>query len=760
MSPAAEALTSGAAAGGVSADGAGTGADPGGPGPGGAGAGEKPGGAGPGATASGSAQEKPDTAESDAEASDATGGFGRGAFRHEARQDAYSNVGGDFIAGDKYEFFAGNARRRPARLSPLLVDRAQHAFVEPAGWPEVRAALAKRRIVILRAPEGWGKTTASIRLLLGRTHHQLFSLGRDTPPSELPQLVDANVDQLRGAGMLLDRPARSSGLTVAVLHAMEDSLERIDARMVVTQVTDSGMDDAELLDHVVTLEGRPDLSVLVERFLKWRLGPDQAARLHADPDVKQLLESHLGPESAAKLAADLASALVDEVEAADAELPDLGRVRSRLASRSVEDFEIWIEGLRDPRLHSHAIALAVLNGLPHEQIAAATRLLQRALLRRDDPLAQAPQDDESAARAVPDPYGLPLRRRLALLRAQTSTTPVRTAVGRVPATSVDYQDPSYPAQVILHTWCEYQVQDVLLGWLGRLAEDASEQVRIYAGVALGLLACRSFEYVTDHLLRPWAHRGDRNQRNTVAYALSVCVHDERLRPVVEDLARAWHRDDDLNTQATAARVYGVALGGAAPMAAIDALVRLTPVESIGVAVAVGDSLTDVLTEHTALATAVLMRLHQSLADRQSRPSALLAFLIVAAQLVAPVGGEGAEAGGAAEVQWPGLLRHADLRPESRALLVELWRTALNEPIHHVEAAQVLRTWAARSGTDRPLSEAFLRLVEAVTHDNARTTAIIQRCAAEWAQEIGSPQAACAAEVTARLSGSRAAQKVP
>ncbi|QMU74572.1 hypothetical protein GXW83_00995 [Streptacidiphilus sp. PB12-B1b] len=750
MSPAPDAMTSGAAP----VDAGGTG-----PHPGGAGAGEKPEGSGQGATASGPAQEKPDAAESDTEASDATGGFGQGAFRHNARQDAYSNVGGDFVSGNKYVFFSGNTRRRLGRLSPLLLDRAQHAFVEPNGWPEVLAAFGKRRVVIVRAPDGWGKTTAAIRLLLGHTHDRIFSLGHDTAPAELPQLVDANADQLSGTGLLLDRPARTTGLTAAALHAMEDSLERIDARVVITQVADSGMNDAELLDYVATLDGRPGPSRLVERFLQWQLGTGQAARLLADTKVQQLLEDHLGEETPAKLAADLASALVDEVEAADTELLDLGRVRHRLASRSAEDFEIWIEGLRDPRLHSHAIALAVLNGLPHEQIAAATRQLQRALLRRDDPLAQAPQEEDSPTRGVPDPYGLPLRRRLALLRARTSTAPVRTAVGQVPATSVGYQDPTYPAQIILHTWCEYQVQDVLLGWLGRLAEDPSEQVRIYAGVALGLLACRSFEYLTDHSLRPWAYGGDRNRQNTVAYALSVCVHDEQLRPVVEDLARSWHRDDDPNAQATAARVYGVALGGAAPMAAIDALVRLAPVDSIRVAVAIGDSLTDVLTEHTVLVTVTLMRLHQSLADWQSRPSALLAFLIVAAQLVDTADGEEAATGATTEVQWPGLLRHADLRPESRALLVELWRTALNEPIHHREATQVLRTWAARAGADRPLCEAFLRLVAAVAHDNARTTAIIQRCAAEWAQEAGSPVAACAVEVTARLSGSRAAQKV-
>lgn len=774
MSPAPDAAPSGAAVGGTPADSGGTGgaaaAAAGGTGAGGGpGAGDKPEGSGPGAAASGATQEKPDAADPDAEASDATGGFGQGAFRRNARQDAYSNVGGDFVAGNKYVFLSGSARRRLGRLSPLLLDRAQHAFVEPEGWPEVLAAFGKRRVVIVRAPEGWGKTTAAIRLLLGHTHDRLFSLGHDTAASELPQLVDANADQLSGTGLLLDRPARTTGLTAAALHAMEDSLERIDARVVITQVTDSGMNDVELLDYVTTLGGRPDPTRLVRRFLQWQLGAGQAARLLADPEVAPLVEAHLGPETPAKLAADLASALVDEVEAADSEPLDLGRVRRRLASRSAEDFEIWIEGLRDPRLHSHAIALAVLNGLPHEQIAAATRLLQRALLRRDDPLAQAPQDDDGPARGVPDPYGLPLRRRLALLRAQTSTAPVRTAVGLVPATSVNYQDPAYAARIILHTWCEYQVQDVLLGWLGRLAEDPSEQARIYAGVALGLLACRSFEYLTDHLLRPWAFGGDRNRRNTVAYALSVCVHDEQLRPVVEDLARTWHRDDDPNAQATAARVYGVALGGTAPLAAIDALVRLTPVDSIPVAVAVGDSLTDVLTEHTALVTAVLMRLHQSLADRQSRPSALLAFLIVAAQLVDTADAEGTQpgtepgtgtgTGGTAEVQWPGLLRHADLRAESRPLLVELWRTALNEPIHHREAIQVLRTWAARAGTDRPLREAFLRLVAAVARDNARTTAIIQRCAAEWAQETGSPVAACAAEVTARLSASRAVQKV-
>jgi hypothetical protein len=203
------------------------------------------------------------------------------------------------------------------------------------------------------------------------------------------------------------------------------------------------------------------------------------------------------------------------------------------------------------------------------------------------------------------------------------------------------------------------------------------------------------------------------------------------------------------------------------MGAIDALVRLAPVDNIRVAVAIGDSLTDLLTEQPDLVTVTLMRLFDALNDWQARPSALLAFLIVAAQLVTPLpdaaeGGrtEGSRTDGSrAEVLWPGLLRHADEHADSRPLLVELWRIALNEPIHHGEATQVLRTWAARAGSDQPLREAFLRLVEAVARADARTAAIIRRCAAEWAQESGTPLAATASEISARLSGSPAGQKV-
>ena len=54
--------------------------------------------------------------------------------------------------------------------------------------------------------------------------------------------------------------------------------------------------------------------------------------------------------------------------------------------------------------------------------------------------------------------------------------------------TVEYQDPDYAIKVIRRAWSDYEVQDALIGWLGQLAKDATEQVRIWAGIALGRLA--------------------------------------------------------------------------------------------------------------------------------------------------------------------------------------------------------------------------------------------------------------------------------
>jgi len=147
-----------------------------------------------------------------------------------------------------------------------------------------------------------------------------------------------------------------------------------------------------------------------------------------------------------------------------------------------------------------------------------------------------------------------------------------------------------------------------------------------------------------------------------------------------------------------------------------------------VAVAIGRSLTDLVARDPDTAELVLRTLHERSADHQRRPTTLLSFLIVAAQVV--VDKAEWQTGGEVE-QWPALLYLAHNREELRAPFIALWRESFNQADFGEEARQVLRGWAALAERDRALREMFRLMVGAMAYGDPRTGRILRRCAADW-----------------------------
>ncbi|MFB8171552.1 hypothetical protein ACFC60_26780, partial [Kitasatospora purpeofusca] len=661
------------------------------------------------------------------EAAAATG-FAEGVVRADTVRHAIASIDGDMVAGDKNVFLVGGAREPLRLVSPLVLERVRGAFEEPGKWAETRAAFGARHLAVLRAPAGTGKTTAALRLLLGCSVTRIFHLDRNTDLGALAARLEATAVEgtAERAGFLVDQPVDAGALHGRVLEGLQGALYRTGARLVLTVDQDFGLMDADLLDYVLELTEAPARPGIVRRYLDWRLGDAAGALLTARAEVAALLDERLAADSSCKAAADLASALADAAEAAPSGGPDLDSVRERLARRGSEDFEIWAEGFEDPFVRSYAVALAVLNGLPQEDVAAAARSLHERLAAADYTVLAAADGRVPRLR---EPYDVPRRRRLAQLRAEAVPVRFFSAVGRVPAEGLRYKDRGYPRRVIQYVWREYPQQSELLDWLGELTGDPSQQVRTHAGVALGVLADLSFQYLSARVFHPWAGGPDPLRHDAVAYALSVSVKNPALRGMVTALAAGWIADPEQPmAQATAARVYAVSLGGSEPLAAVDALVRLAVVDNVQVAMAIGNSLVDILAEAEPLTGLVLARLCSALSDHRARPSVLLAFLAVAAQLVV----ETAELGVAAAVpNWPALLVSADQDPALRPRFVVLWRAALNEAVYRKEAEEVLRVWAALAEADPGLREIFLRLVAALVQDDPRTATVLRRQAADW-----------------------------
>ncbi|MFI8459556.1 hypothetical protein [Kitasatospora sp. NPDC085464] len=654
--------------------------------------------------------------------------FAQGMLRRDTVRHALASIDGDMVAGDKNVFLVGGGRAPLRLVSPLVLEQVRSAFADPVGWDELRADFGKRNLAILRGPSGSGKTTAALRLLLGRSVDRIYRLDRTSDLGALVERLEADAQEGPGepVGFLVDQPDDCSILDGPFLQGLDGALHRAGARLVLTVGQESGLVDSEVLGHVIELSGPPEPSRIVRHHLDWRLGEPAATLLLKRSGVPAFLAECLGADGACSAAAGLASALGESAESSATGLPDLAAVREKLARRGVEDFEIWAENLDEPFLRCYAVALAVLNGLPQEDVVAAARALHRRLGTEDYTVLAAADGHLPRVR---EPYQVPRRRRLAQLRARTVPVRFFSATGRVPAEALEYKDPGYPRRLIQHVWTEYPLHEVLLDWLGELVADPSEQVRTHAGVALGVLADQSFQYVLDHVLHSWAASPDRRRRTAVAHALSVSAKNPELSGMVRTLAAGWLGDTARPlVQATAARVFALSLSGAGPLGAVDALARLCVVDHIQVAIAVGDSLADILADDDRLTAVVLGRLCTALADHRARPSVLLAFLAVGAQLVVETE---TLAEPAVMPNWPALLVRTDREPVLRAPFVELWRAALNEAVQRSASEYVLQLWARLAEGDPGLRVIFVRMAGALADGDPRTATILRRQAADW-----------------------------
>ncbi|MEU0405969.1 hypothetical protein ABZ318_38375 [Streptomyces sp. NPDC006197] len=684
----------------------------------------------------GGPQGEPPRSGPGAESFEATGRLGQGSLRHDRVRNAFANVEGDVVGGDKYVLLLGGGQRRLRPISPLLDERVRYAYQEHPGLSAAREALAGRHLLILRGAPGHGKTAMAVRLLQGMGATTKYHLDSDVDFASLADLLERGGDSVeRGAAFLLDQPSGIAGLRGAEYEKVQGALALAGAWLVIT-VSSTEVADSELLTAVVDVTEAPDQRGIVSSHLRWRLGDRVHDRLLADGDIGKLLDELLDGDAACKRAADLASAIAEEWETGRL---DSEAIKKRHARQADEDFDIWIESLREPGVRSLAIALAVLNGLPQEYVATAARAL-RERLEDDRPHVLMAGPDGEPPR-VKDPFASPRRTQLTRLRARG----IDKEDGE-PGRALEYKDPSYPRRVIQHAWIQYEIQGELLDWLSVLVVNPAEEVRVYAAAALGAIAAESYTYLCDQVFYDWAQSENPLRRDAVAYALQIASRDPWIAERTDVLVEGWLADRSRPyVQATAARVHGM---GEDPELAVSALARLTVVDRAAVAVAVGRSLTDLLAQNTDSTELVLRTLHERSADHRRRPTALLSFLIVAAQLV--VGREEWETESEVE-HWPALLYLAHHREPLRAPFIALWRESLNQADFGVEAQQVLRNWAALAERDPALRSMFQLMVGAIAYRDPRTGRILRRCAADWTDpDELSPLPLTAAVVHAQL----------
>ena len=667
-------------------------------------------------------------------AAEATSRPGQGSLRNEYLREAERlTIEGDAVGRDKNIFLIGGAQRvRLRRLSGRHIDLVRDTFVPPDGFDDIRAGFEKNRAVILRGPTGYGKQAIAIRMLVDLSPGPLFHLDSSVDLAQLAELMETDLtgrDRIeQGAGFLLNQPSNFAGLYGSVLQNLDEALDRADARLVLTIDSGAPVPDQDLFDYIVNVDATPKYKQIVESHLRLRLPDDEAGVLLSRTDVQEVIGGRLATDASCKLAADLADAIAAEADASDDEdRLDIEKIRTWNEQRGAESFDTWFAGLGDTRTRSFAVALAVLNGLPYDAVAQAARALYRAF---DRPPYMVMASAEDVRPEGLRPFRMSRREWLQKLRARITETEIQGVYGHSVTETVEYRDPGYAIKVIRWAWSDYEVQDALLAWLGQLADDISEQVRIFAGTVLGRLAIWSFDFLCYKVLGPWANGRIKGQREAVAYALRVVAADPRLRANVRQLVSGWYANDGRPfAQATAARVWGVAYGPIDPVGAFEQLARLSEVGDIRVATAIGDSVADLLeTGSDEFAYSVLSRLADFIREPERSATVQLVFLILADGLIYREQAASADE----PVSWPTLLRLTTRLADVRSAIVRLWQYVLNEALFYEEAEQVMTRWAATAEATVVVREAYLRLARAIARSDQRSLLILERYCAQWA----------------------------
>ncbi|WP_157546428.1 hypothetical protein [Hamadaea tsunoensis] len=604
----------------------------------------------------------------------------------------------------------------PGRLPDAVYLSVKEAFVgdEKDLITAVEQLGAVPTLVVCDQP-GRGRLARAVRVLQLMEHATI---------RVVRAVKDLKDNVVEGTGYIY-MPADSGVVDMRELDSLGVQLSHAGARLIL--ILPPERITVELLEIQIQLPPGPSAMDVLRRHLSWRLAEESAA---ATTVVQSMMADFVADDAPLRHAADLAQWIF---EARSDNGYDYESVRARVDERTRTAFEIWFDQL-DRESQVFAIALAVLNDLPYEYVVDAARSLRRRVMPPITVLNAGSEGNEIAVRAPADTFQISRRERLTRLHAIVERKDVRGEYGMAPADVIRYRNPAYAPQIIQRAWSQYAAQAQLLDWLRELAVHPAEPVRVWAATAIGILTAESFDYLCETALETWALSKSMYARSAVAHALHVPASDPRLRPHVRKLAATWAdaaamteatdlTDDDFEVdrlaQATAARIYGVTLGRDEPDESLSALRRLAEIDDIRVALAVGESLAELLLDRPERAEPILANvlswLDEDADNEDLAATAHLAFLILATSLVVEV----PRAEGAADAfSWPMLLHLAAEKPALGFGIARIWHYAMSTTRYFPEQADlVLAQWLRQVADDQRAWSPLATLASQICFDD-------------------------------------------
>ncbi|MDA2812083.1 hypothetical protein O4J56_15675 [Nocardiopsis sp. RSe5-2] len=492
--------------------------------------------------------------------------------------------------GDRFTYYNVFTQRDGSSARMGAVDKVGTALavrVTTASDTELARRLKRDRIVLLRGPEGSGRTTSAVCELARQGAPTPERPIRTVPASTGLGALDAMLRDPddEACGYVLDASGAPwlADAAAAELSALSSTLDRHDARLCVLVDRDATVRHLQW----TPVEHTPvDLRGVLERTLAAALltrgtaptenrdAVDAAVTRRARPVLEEAekrssaartwAETADTPEDAAALG-NLLATLADPGDA----LPEdtdrrVGEVRARRLADRARALLRGTSRRRSPVDQAYVIATAVLDGCSLAKVITAAEDLAARLHQAERP--NGPWRREA--------FSLPLNHRLRhvdLVAAADGGGSGDTA-GSPGDAAVRLRQPDLWAAVVDQVWIDHEAaRRPLLEWLARLCETSEEgDTGVQNGVELTLarLATEDFDEITRTVLEPWARRRPAfstggagsaaftHCRRVAAWVLERLVVETRQEPRALRLLDRWMRSNDIPLRRTAVLAYG------------------------------------------------------------------------------------------------------------------------------------------------------------------------------------------------------------
>ncbi|MCX4907386.1 hypothetical protein [Streptomyces sp. NBC_00878] len=547
-------------------------------------------------------------------------------FAHSQLQSAHIGDNINLLLGSRLP----GAGMRSGPVPDEELRRLRRVHVEPQGYVRLRKALRSRRLLVLGAAPGTGRTSTALSLLDEVT--TAAADGTDAEPAAGPRVLrvdpDGGVRQLaasldeprggegeearRGTGYLLELSLTRPGVLPPDemdLDELAAALARREAFAVIVVAVGSAANPLLAGRYGMLCPPAPTGELLATR-LRERL-EDRAAEAEARADEAGEDEAGEGETSLDELLARAAE-LADRAEVKDAVgLKDLRPAEAELLA-SLLAGHVLGDGSYEGLLAS---CRSLAAGQAQEWFAGVDRTLTapRTETERTDGKAGRPDTATlfhpvafrialavlggasysavaTAAHLLTwelsvqsDPDNTPARPLFcddpeadrALSRAEVVDGKVEVAGHDVPARLIWYRGSALPSAVLTELWDRhFPVRAPVVRWLRLLADDPRSQVWMRAAVAAGELCVRDFDHGYTELVRPLAEAATARRRIFAATTMDQAAGHDSHRRTVHKLVGDWSRNGTKSLRWTAAMALGYGSAAATTDDALDALARI------------------------------------------------------------------------------------------------------------------------------------------------------------------------------------------